>query len=104
LAFDAYDDGITFRNPAIGVISSSGNDFSTAVLWLLDSNRLRGETLDVSQPILYAVDPSGMKTVSVVYRTEDGTLSAGGKYNTPIVVNGKVYVGTDRIVAYGLRP
>jgi hypothetical protein len=102
LTFDAYDDGITFRNPAIGVISSNGNDFSTAVLWLLDSNRLRGETLDVSQPILYAVDPSGMRTVSVVYRTPDGQLSAGGKYNTPIVVNGKVYVGTDRIVAYGL--
>jgi len=41
LAFDAYESTIVFQNPAIGVISSNGNDFSSAILWLLDSNFLR---------------------------------------------------------------
>jgi len=102
LAFDAYENSIVFQNPAIGVISSNGNDFASAILWLLDSNVLRGSPLVDSQPILYAVDPSGMNTLAVVYRTPDSQLGPGGKYNTPIVINGKVYVGTNRITAYGL--
>jgi hypothetical protein len=102
LAFDAYESSIVFQNPAIGVISSNGNDFASAILWLLDSNVLRGSPLVDSQPILYAVDPSGMNTLAVVYRTPDSQLGPGGKYNTPIVINGKVYVGTNRITAYGL--
>ncbi len=103
LSLDAYDDGIIFRNPGIGVISSNGNDFSTAILWVVDPNRLRAEPLADSQPILYAIDASSMTVLQMVFRSTEGELVQAGKYNTPIVANGMVFVGTSRISAYGLR-
>jgi hypothetical protein len=30
-------------------------------------------------------------------------LNVGGKYSTPIVAHGVIFVGTDRIQAFGLR-
>lgn len=106
LAFDAYDEGIVFRNPGTAVISSNGGDFSTAILWLVDPNRLRADPqgqID-NQPILYAVEASTMQMLRVVYRSPDGDTLNSGKYFHPIVVNGMVFVGTNSITAYGLRP
>jgi hypothetical protein len=105
LTLDAYDDGIIFRNPGISVISSNGNDFSTAILWMVDPNRLRSDPQGLidSQPILYAVEASTMTTLRTVYRSAVGELIQAGKYNSPIVANGTVYIGTSRISAYGLR-
>lgn len=34
-----------------------------------------------------------MNVLTVVYRTPDSQLGPSGKYNTPIVINGKVTLG-----------
>jgi hypothetical protein len=54
----------------------------------------------VPQPILYAFDAS---TLQLLFTSTTGQLNVGGKYNTPAVARGVVFVGTDRIQAFGLR-
>jgi hypothetical protein len=70
---------------------------------MVDPNRLRAEPLADSQPILYAIDASSMQVLQMVFRSTEGELVQAGKYNTPLVANGMVFVGTSRISAYGLR-
>ncbi len=74
------------------------------VIWVLDENARRVASLlspDAPHPILYAFDGATMK---VLWRSADNELFIGGKYNVPAIAHGVVYVGTDRIEAYGLKP
>src|SRR5262249_34486965 len=55
-----------------------------------------------SRPTLHAVDGTTMQRL---YSSPDGTFTgAGGKYYHPIVSRGTVFVGVDRITAFGLTP
>jgi len=104
LTIDAQDNALQFKSPGTAVISSNGNDMSSAVLWVLEPNVLRGESLGGSHPTLYAIDASSMGVLHVVYSSPANLLGAGAKYNSPIVANGVVYTGTDKITAFGLLP
>lgn len=101
LEIDQLDGALAFVNPGSPVISSRGA--ADAIVWVLDENAPRlASLLDPStpHPVLYAVDAA---TLRLLWRSVDGELDLGGKYNTPAVVHGQVFVGTDRIQAYGLR-
>jgi competence ComEA-like helix-hairpin-helix protein len=89
------------QNPGPPVVSSNGG--KDAIVWVLDENARRSAILTgpkAPQPVLYAIDPN---TLKVIWKTDPGLLQASGKYNSPTIADGNVYVGTDRIVAFGTR-
>lgn len=90
-----------FRNPGSPFVSSDGP--RNAIVWLTDVNVPRSASLygaDAPQPVLYAFDA---ETLALLWRSAPGQLQASGKYNEPTVAGGYVFVGTDRIQAFGLR-
>lgn len=92
-------DSIVLENPGPPVVTSDGaND---AVVWVLDENAPRAASLAGSaapQPVLYAFDAI---TLELLWRSEDGVLRPSGKYNEPAFAHGQIFVGTDRIQAFG---
>lgn len=101
LVRDAADTTIRFLNPGSPVVSSHGG--FDPVVWVLDENAPRTASLldpATPHPALYAVDGETMK---VLYRSGQGDLDVGGKYATPLVAHGTVFVVTDRLQAFGLK-
>jgi competence ComEA-like helix-hairpin-helix protein len=89
------------QNPGPPVVSSNGS--KDAIVWVLDENARRSAILTgpkAPHPVLYAIDPT---TLKVLWKTDPDLLQASGKYNSPTIADGNVYVGTDRIVAFGTR-
>jgi hypothetical protein len=101
LAVDATAKQVAFLSPGSPVVTSNV-DSSGGLVWVLDANLPRAGPLvgpDVPHPVLYALDADSMQ---VVGRSAPDQLDIGGKYNTPAMAHGVVYVGTDRIQAFGL--
>jgi hypothetical protein len=101
LTVDQYENTLAFLTPGSPIVTSNGS--SNAIVWLLVANVTRSQSLvgpGVPQPILYAFDAS---TLQLLFTSTTGQLNVGGKYNTPAVARGVVFVGTDRIQAFGLR-
>jgi mono/diheme cytochrome c family protein len=103
LQIDQLEQTQTFQNPGSPIVTSSrgGKD---AIVWVLDINATSSATLygpHAPQPILYAFDAMSLK---LLWKSLPGVLFPSGKYNEPAVVNGAVFVGTDRVQAFGLRP
>lgn len=89
------------QNPGSPIVTSNGG--RDGVVWVFDENAQRSASLtgdDAPKPVLYAVDA---KTLKLIWKTDPGELQASGKYNSPIAADGRIYVGTDRIVAFGLK-
>ncbi len=109
LTIDGTESTQVFESPGSSVISSNGNQ--NAVAWMLDTNRYRGNGVSGCRPYLVGVEAMTMKTIyksAVSATTTDSnngpssTLHSGGKYNEPSVARGKVFVGTDRLQAFGV--
>lgn len=88
-----------FMNPGSPIVTSHKGE--NAIVWVIDLNAPRtmdlwGET--TPKPILYAFDALSL---DLLWRSEEGDLETTGKYNEPAIINGVVYVGTDRIQAFG---
>lgn len=101
LEFDAAQPTLLFQNPGSPFISSDGA--RNAIVWVLDANKPRSAALygaDAPQPVLYAVDAESLK---LLWASAPGELHTSGKYNEPTISGGVVFVGTDRIQAFGLR-
>lgn len=102
LRVDATQKQLVFLNPGSPSVSSHGS--RAAIVWVMDVNKPRSASLygaDPPKPVLYAVDA---ETMELLWRSAPGELHAGGKYNEAVVARGRVFVGTDRIQAFGLRP
>ncbi len=100
LRVDALARSVAFTNPGSPVVSSDGG--SRAVVWVLDQTSPRSARFvdpATPGPILYGLDAS---TLAVIFKS--GVLPLGGKYATPVVVRGRVFVATDRLIAFGVRP
>lgn len=103
LHIDQLEQTQTFQNPGSPIVTSrrGGKD---AIVWVLDINAPTSSPLygaHAPHPILYAFDAKDLK---LLWKSSPGVLPPGGKYNEPAVVNGTVFVGTDRVQAFGLRP
>jgi hypothetical protein len=101
LVRDAEDSELRFFNPGSPVVSSHGG--VDPVVWVVDENALRTASLvdpNVPHPVLYAID--GL-TMRLLWRSGDTDLHDGGKYTTPVIAHGTVFVATDRVQAFGLR-
>jgi hypothetical protein len=100
LAIDSIDSALTLLSPGSPVVTSNGPD--NAIVWVLDANLYRSQPLiggSVPHPVLYAIDATSM---SLLWNSTADQLNVGGKYNTVAVARGVVFVGTDRIQAFGL--
>ena len=100
LAVDATENSLTFLTPGSPVVTSNGS--SNAIVWVLVANITRSQSLtenNVPHPILYAIDAT---TLSPLWNSTPEQLNVGGKYNLPAIAHGVVFVGTDRIQAFGL--
>ncbi len=98
LSVDAANQDLAVLNPGSPVVSSNGA--SGAIVWVVDENAQRTQSLldpATPHPVLYAVDATTMQTL---YRSAPNDLDVGGKYVTPVVAHGAVFVGTDCIQAF----
>ncbi len=101
LVRDAANTEVGFVNPGSPVVSSHGG--ADPVVWIIDENAPRTASLvgaSTPHPVLYAVDGETMK---VLYRSAQTDLDVGGKYVTPLVAHGTVFVVTDRVQAFALQ-
>jgi hypothetical protein len=101
LAVEASENTFGFLSPGSPWVTSNGAD--NAIVWVLVANVTRLNSLvaeNVPHPILYALDPVTLKALWI---STPAMLNVGGKYNTPAFGRGMVFVGTDRIQAFGLR-
>lgn len=101
LEVDQFEPSLVFGNPGSPLVNShAGHD---AIVWVLDENAARTALLagdNPPHPVLYALDAL---TLKVLWKSPDGVLQTSGKYNEPLIARGLVFVGTDRIQAFGLR-
>jgi mono/diheme cytochrome c family protein len=83
------------------VVTSRGS--ADAIVWVLDENARRSAPLAgpaAPRPVLYALDAM---TLELLWKSAPGELHTSGKYNEPAFAHGMVFVGTDRIQAFGER-
>ncbi|WP_189644748.1 ThuA domain-containing protein [Luteimonas gilva] len=100
LRVDKIQKTLILGNPGSPVVTSDGP--RNAIVWILDENASRSALLsgaDAPRPVLYALDAS---TLDILWRSAPGELFTSGKYNEPAFGGGLVFVGTDRIQAFGL--
>jgi hypothetical protein len=100
LAVDAADRELALLNTGSPVVTSDHGEHPIA--WILDENQGRFASVvspESAHPVLYAVDGTTMR---VLWRSSSDDLPVGGKYSTVAVAHGVVYVGTDRIEAFGV--
>jgi hypothetical protein len=101
LAVEASENTLGFLSPGSPWVTSNGPD--NAIVWVLVANVPRTASLAdprAAHPILYALDPV---TLQALWTSTPEMLNVGGKYNTPAFGRGRVFVGTDRIQAFGVR-
>ena len=102
LRLDQVQPDLVLQNPGSPVVTSHRR--RDAIVWVLDPDKPRSATLygaDAPQPVLYAVDAA---TFALLWRSPPGQLHTSGKYNEPVIARGTVFVGTDRLQAFGLWP
>jgi hypothetical protein len=99
LAPDRIQNSITLLSPGSAVVTSNGSD--NAIVWVLAGNVPRSINLldpNVAHPILYAFDTD----LNILWNSTQIQLNAGAKYMIPAFGRGQVFVGTDRIQAFGI--
>jgi len=102
LSVAAWDTTLAFKTPGTPIVTSNGT--STPIVWVTDANIFRSDSLrgpSVPHPVLYALDAMALR---VLWSSTPSQLNVGGKYSQPTVAHGTVFVGTDRIQAFGLGP
>jgi hypothetical protein len=115
LVNDLSNDNLLFLSPGAPVITSNGSN--NPLVWVLAANIRRSDSLvspTTPHPILYAIDGNNLSLVwnsanawnvwsdPMTWNRNEAQLQVGGKYSTPTVAHGTVFVGTDRIQAFGL--
>jgi hypothetical protein len=99
LRIDQLEQTLVFENPGSPVITSNAS--AEAIVWVLDVNARRSTLLtgeNAPRPVLYALDAM---TFELLWKSPPGELHTSGKYNEPVFAHGSVFVGTDRIQAFG---
>ncbi len=101
LVRDAEDASTVLFNPGAPLVTS--HDGRDAIVWVVDPQQRRSAPVygpEARRPALLAFDAATMR---LVWRSADMDLEVGGKYVTPAAAHGVIFVGTDRIEAFGLR-
>ncbi len=112
---DLSNDNLLFLSPGAPVVTS--NVSNSPIVWVLAANVRRTDSLispTTPHPILYAIDGNDLSLLwnstnawnfwsnPTTWHENEAQLQVGGKYSTPTIAHGTVFVGTDRIQAFGL--
>ncbi|MEH2144692.1 CBM96 family carbohydrate-binding protein [Nostoc sp.] len=112
---DLSNNNLLFLSPGAPVVTS--NKSNNPLVWVLAANVRRSSSLlspTTPHPILYAIDGNDLTLLwnssnawnfwsdSTTWHQNQAQLQVGGKYSTPTIAHGTVFVGTDRIQAFGL--
>jgi hypothetical protein len=87
-------------NPGSNLIT--GNGTSSEIDWVVDAGVQRTDSLTSfsnGAPVLYAFNPL---TMQPIWGSAYEELNMGGKYNSIAVARGDVFIGTNRLQAFGL--
>jgi hypothetical protein len=96
----AKQNDVAMKLPGAPEITSNGT--AHPIVWVVDANVMRTDSLTQSttpHPILYAFDALSLQSL---WSSAWSELFVGGKYGHPTIARGTVFVGTDRIQAFGL--
>jgi hypothetical protein len=96
----AQQNNVPMMLPGAPEVSSDGT--AHPIVWVVDANVKRSDSLTKStttHPILYAFDAL---TLQPLWSSAWSELFVGGKYDHPTIARGEIFVGTDRIQAFGL--
>jgi outer membrane protein assembly factor BamB len=84
--------------PGTAVVSSNGH--ADAIVWVIESNKPDDDTGPPG--VLHAYDArTGKELYRSTQRERRDSLGDARKFSAPTVANGRVYCGTDGVVAYG---
>lgn len=112
---DLSNNNLLFLSPGAPVVTSNGSN--NPLVWVLTANVRRSDSLvspTTPHPILYAIDGNDLSLLwnsanswnvwsnPTTWNRDEAQLQVGGKYSTPTIAHGTVFVGTDRIQAFGL--
>jgi hypothetical protein len=92
------------------VVSSDGSKDGTAILWITDTHKAPGsgdeeQRLGPAALLAFNAATGDLLFDSETYAALDRlSVDQGRKFSSPTVANGRVFVGTDGITAYGLLP
>lgn len=89
---------VIMQDPGSPIVTGEGDD---AVVWVQDSNALpSAQLLDpkTATPVLYAF---AARDLSLLFRSADGDIRQAGRYVTPAIGNGRVFVASDKLTAFG---
>jgi outer membrane protein assembly factor BamB len=94
----AWSAGRPLYQPGTAVVSSNGH--ADAIVWVIESNK---NDDDAGPPgVLHAYDAAtGRELYRSNQRERRDALGDARKFSAPTVANGRVYCGTDGVVAYG---
>jgi outer membrane protein assembly factor BamB len=88
----------TLFQSGTAVVSSSGHDH--AIVWVIESNK--DDDNNGPPGVLHAYDAlTGRELYHSNQREQRDSLGDARKFSAPTVANGRVYCGTDGVVAYG---
>ncbi len=113
VSLDQTENTLVCVSPGSPIVSSDSNG-NNAIVWLLEAHVGRGTALGneaspgsppTPHPQLHAIDATTMQKIWTTNNASDTStvLDYGGKYNACTVAHGMVFVGTDRIQAFGLN-
>jgi hypothetical protein len=97
---------VTYAYPG-GALSISANGASNGILWAIQRIGLPEGGQNTAPGVLRAYDPANLATE--IYNSNQAgtrdTMDFATKFSVPLVVNGKVFVGSDsKLTVYGLLP
>jgi hypothetical protein len=102
-----YESGLSYTLNGVPTLSANGNEEGTGILWLVRNTNNTGQVFELSA--FNAVNDNSFANLAELYNTQDvsgrDALGVTAHFATPLVANGKVYVGTQTgLMVYGLFP
>jgi uncharacterized repeat protein (TIGR01451 family) len=97
---------VTYGYPG-GTLAVSANGTTNGILWAIQRNGLLEGGQNTAPAVLRAYDPANLATE--LYNSNQAgsrdTMDFATKFSVPLVVNGKVFVGSEgKLTVYGLLP
>jgi hypothetical protein len=102
-----YESPTAYTLTGVPTLSANGTDEGTGIFWLVRNTNNTGNVCELSA--FNAVNDNSYANLAELYNTQDVSgrdgLGCTAHFATPMVANGKVYVGTEtQLKAYGLFP
>ncbi|MFZ0769858.1 MAG: Ig-like domain-containing protein [Candidatus Sulfotelmatobacter sp.] len=102
-----FESATTYTLNGVPTLSANGNEEGTGIFWLVRNTNNTGDVFELSA--FNAINNNSFANLAELYNTQDvsgrDALGPTAHFATPLVANGRVYVGTQtQLKAYGFFP